>query len=589
MNATGDAGSRVWADAALAATLCAIDPAGLGGIVLRARAGPVRDRWVGHLRGHLPASMPIRTVPLHIGDSRLLGGLDLTATLRAGRPVAEQGLLAEVHGGIALLAMAERVSGATAARITSALDRGEIQVERDGLALRIPARFGVIALDEGAEPDERPPAALLDRLAFHVDLEGVPLGDATASATTVSAVENARSRLPRIVAGDDVLQSLTATAMALGIASLRAVHLALRASRALAALAQRDAVEAEDAAIAGRLVFAARATQLPSAPSPDAAEAQDTVEDSRTEAEQDGDPFDRPLDDMVLEAIKAALPAALLAQLVGSDGVASRGRSGGKAGASHRSKLRGRPVGTRAGEPRGGARLSVVETLRSAAPWQPLRRRESGRTQSIARIDVRPEDFRVKRYEERSQSTTIFVVDASGSSALHRLAEAKGAVELLLAESYVRRDQVALIAFRGERAEVLLPPTRSLVRAKRSLAGLPGGGGTPLASGIDAALALADGLRRKGETPSIVVLTDGKANVARDGKPGREQATADAAAAARRLRVAAIPAIVLDTSPRPQPQAEQLARDMGARYVPLPHADANAVTRAVRAAAPDPG
>lgn len=587
MNATGDAGSRVWADAALAATLCAIDPAGLGGIVLRARAGPVRDRWVEHLRGHIPASMPIRTVPLHIGDSRLLGGLDLTATLRAGRPVAEQGLLAEVHGGIALLAMAERVSGATAARITSALDRGEIQVERDGLALRIPARFGVIALDEGAEPDERAPAALLDRLAFHVDLEGVPLGDATASATTASAMENARSRLPRIVAGDDVLQSLTATAMVLGIASLRAVHLALRASRVLAALAQRDAVEGEDAAIAGRLVFAARATQLPSAPPPDAAEAQDTVEDSRTEAEQDGDPFDRPLDDMVLEAIKAALPAALLAQLVAGDGVASRGRSGGKAGASHRSKLRGRPVGTRAGEPSGGARLSVVETLRSAAPWQPLRRRESGRAQSVARIDVRPEDFRVKRYEERSQSTTIFVVDASGSSALHRLAEAKGAVELLLAESYVRRDQVALIAFRGERAEMLLPPTRSLVRAKRSLAGLPGGGATPLASGIDAALALADSLRRKGETPSIVVLTDGKANIARDGKPGREQATADASSAARRLRIAAIPAIVLDTSPRPQPQAEQLARDMGARYVPLPHADANALTRAVRAAAPD--
>jgi magnesium chelatase subunit D len=200
---------------------------------------------------------------------------------------------------------------------------------------------------------------------------------------------------------------------------------------------------------------------------------------------------------------------------------------------------------------------------------------------------VRPEDFRVKRYEERSQSTTIFVVDASGSSALHRLAEAKGAVELLLAESYVRRDQVALIAFRGERAEMLLPPTRSLVRAKRSLAGLPGGGGTPLASGIDAALALADGLRRKGETLSIVVLTDGKANVTRDGKPGREQATADASAAARRLRIAAVPAIVLDTSPRPQPQAEQLARDMGARYVPLPYADANALTRAVRGAAPD--
>jgi magnesium chelatase subunit D len=116
-------------------------------------------------------------------------------------------------------------------------------------------------------------------------------------------------------------------------------------------------------------------------------------------------------------------------------------------------------------------------------------------------VEVRRDDFRVGRFEQRSQSTTIFVVDASGSSAFNRLAEAKGAVELLLADCYVRRDRVALLAFRGRGAELLLPPTRSLVRAKRSLAGLPGGGGTPLAAGIDAAAALADAVRRRGETP----------------------------------------------------------------------------------------
>ena len=115
------------------------------------------------------------------------------------------------------------------------------------------------------------------------------------------------------------------------------------------------------------------------------------------------------------------------------------------------------------------------------------------------------------------ETTTIFVVDASGSAALHRLAEAKGAVELLLADCYIRRDQVALIAFRGSAAELLLPPTRSLARAKRSLAGLPGGGGTPLAAGLDAAFALSDSIRRKGQTPTVIVLTDGRANIARDG------------------------------------------------------------------------
>jgi magnesium chelatase subunit D len=140
-------------------------------------------------------------------------------------------------------------------------------------------------------------------------------------------------------------------------------------------------------------------------------------------------------------------------------------------------------------------------------------------------VEVRKDDFRVTRYRQRSETTTIFVVDASGSAALHRLAEAKGAVELLLADCYVRRDRVAMVAFRGPGAELLLPPTRSLVRAKKGLAALPGGGGTPLASGIDAAIGLADGVRRRGGTPVIVILTDGRANVTRAGIGGRTQAT----------------------------------------------------------------
>src|SRR4029450_5166679 len=114
-------------------------------------------------------------------------------------------------------------------------------------------------------------------------------------------------------------------------------------------------------------------------------------------------------------------------------------------------------------------------------------------------------------FRQRTRTTTIFVVDASGSSALNRLAEAKGAVELLLADCYVRRDRVALLAFRGRGADLLLPPTRSLVAAKRGLGGLPGGGGTPLAAGIEAGLALADAVGRKGETPVVILLTDGRA------------------------------------------------------------------------------
>jgi magnesium chelatase subunit D len=253
--------------------------------------------------------------------------------------------------------------------------------------------------------------------------------------------------------------------------------------------------------------------------------------------------------------------------------------------------LRGRPIGARRGEPRAGVRINVVETLRAAAPWQPLRRREAGLLQgqgrASPRIEIRSEDFRVTRYRQRTQTTAIFVVDASGSSALHRLAEAKGAVELLLSDCYVRRDQVALIAFRGNSAEIMLPPTRSLVRAKRSLAGLPGGGGTPLAAGIDAAVALADAVRRRGETPIVILLTDGRANVARDPAKGREAAEEEALAAARRLRAANVTTLVVDTSPRPQRKAECLATAMQARYLPLPYADATTLSTAIRSASMD--
>jgi magnesium chelatase subunit D len=198
---------------------------------------------------------------------------------------------------------------------------------------------------------------------------------------------------------------------------------------------------------------------------------------------------------------------------------------------------------------------------------------------------VRKEDFHVSRFRQLGQTTTVFVVDASGSSALNRLAEAKGAVELLLADCYVRRDSVAVLAFRGKVAEVLLPPTRSLARAKRSLAGLPGGGGTPLASAIDAAAALAGQIKRKGETPIVVLLTDGKANIARDGSPGRGPAASDALAAAAQLRATGVSALLVDTSPQPQSSAEQLSAAMGAQYLALPYGGAQSLNRAVRAVA----
>jgi magnesium chelatase subunit D len=220
-----------------------------------------------------------------------------------------------------------------------------------------------------------------------------------------------------------------------------------------------------------------------------------------------------------------------------------------------------------------------VATLRAAAPWQRIR---AAGAAGAPRVRVVSEDFRVTRFKQRRETTTIFAIDASGSAALHRLAETKGAIELLLADCYVRRDRVSVIAFRAGRAELVLPPTRSLVRAKRALAGLPGGGGTPLAAGMDAALALAEGIRRQGGTPTLVLLTDGRANVTRAGIGGRDAAEADALDAARRIRATALRALLVDTGPRPTPLAQTLGNAMGAVYLALPRADAATLDRIVR-------
>ncbi len=568
-------GAARWADACHAAAIFAVDPAGTG-VCLRARPGLVRDRWFALLRRLLPPETQMRRVPLGIADDRLLGGLDLVATLRAGRPVLGRGLLAEADGHVLVLVMAERLSAAMTGRLAAAQDRREVVVEREGFGARSPFHAGVVAVDEGIDPEEQPPPALLDRLAFWLDADGLPMRELVDMSVGAAEVQAARDRSPQVTVGDATIAALCSTAAALGIGSPRAPMLALRVARAAAALAGRDMGLEEDAVLAARLVLAARARAVPQPEPSEPEQQQDDAAGSPAlqppDAPQRSEASQPTQADLVLAAALAALPAGLLAQLQTHAPTRSKAAPG-RAGPSAKSPLRGRPLGATPGELGAGARLALIDTIRAAAPWQKLRQASPGR------IAVQPSDIRVVRFRSRSRSTTLFAVDASGSSARNRLAEAKGAVELLLADSYVRRDQVAVIAFRGKAAELLLPPTSSLVRAKRSLAGLPGGGGTPLASGLDAACALAQALRRRGETPILVLLTDGSANIARDGTPGRLRAAADALDAARAFHATGCNAVLVDIAPRPQAQARDIAQALAARYVPLPYADAQSLAR----------
>lgn len=569
------------------AALLAVDPVGLGGAVLRGPADALRDEWLETLRKMMPQGAAWRRIPLGIADNRLLGGLDLAASLSSGRPIAQQGLLAESDGGVVILPMAERVESQTIARIAAVLDQGALNIAREGVSFVQATRFSVIALDEGATEEEQAADALADRLAFHVSFQPVGLKRMTVRLPDRASIQAARQRLAQVTIAPELPQAFCAAALALGILSLRVPVFALRCARAAAALAGRTEVSREDAALAAQLVLAPRARQMPEAPAEEQSPAPEQQQQEVAPADHEQGEDQPSLEDLVLAAAQASLPAGLLAGLgVAARQMARQAAQSGKSGMMRRSAQRGRPIGARPAAWRAGLRLALVETLRVAAPWQEYRRRE--KPHHAALVHIRREDVRIRRYKQNSETTTIFLVDASGSAALHRLAEAKGAVELLLADCYVRRDRVAVIAFRGRGAEVLLEPTHSLVRAKRSLAALPGGGGTPLAAGIAAGYAMAEASRKRGQTPVIVALTDGRANVTRDGVGGRATAESEALDTARLFKASGFAALLIDTAPRPQPFSRDLASAMGARYVPLPFADAARMSAAVRQAARAP-
>ena len=577
-----DPSGRAWELAVRVAVLFAIDPAGLGGVRVRAHAGPVRDAWLAMLKAFMGGRAWIR-VPQSVTDERLLGGLDLPATLSAGRPISQSGLLATVDGGVLVLSMAERISRATAARITQAMDNAQVVVERDGIRQQSSTQFGVVALDEATPEDDGLPEALCDRMAFDIDLRAISPRFIDTDMASAEEITAARERLEKIEMPEAMIDALCSVAMALGVSSLRACSLALCAARASAAFDDNDYCTDDDAQIAASLVLAPRATQLPH-------EDDDTEgDDAQPEPQQSPAENDSPsplsqqqaMEDRVLDAAQAAIPANLLALLI--SGIKPV-RMSGKSGAYSDAGAHGRPIGSRRANNLRGRRLHLVDTLRAAAPWQRLRRALSGEAVAKARVLVRAEDFHVTRIRQRSASVTVFVVDASGSSAMHRLSEVKGAIEMLLAECYVRRDQVALVAFRGRSAELLLPPTRSLTAARRRLSGLPGGGGTPLASALEVTASLVDSLARRGQSPLVVLLTDGRANVALDGSGGRERAQQEAMQTAQQLAQVQVPVLLIDTSTKPQQEAATLARAMRARYLPLPHAGSAQLAQTVRLA-----
>ena len=564
---------EAWDLAQLALLLLQVDPHGLGGVWLKSGYSPARQTWLAQLQA---LGLPVMRMPHHIDQERMLGGIDLSVTLAQGRVVEQIGLLAHANEGIVVVPMSEKLSPQTLAMLLQAHDQG--QVHAFAIGATHASRFGLVALDESQEDEPGAASKLKERLALWIDMDAVDIAKSQEKIEALSAHELAevRSALVKIQATEAQMRALCEVAFALGIDSMRAPLLALRMACVHAAIHDREFLEEEDLRIAAQMVLSPRATRMPSSQEAESAEPPEppTPPDA-SNTEQDAAHEDTPpppstepasLEDTILAAALASLPPKLLDQLLLGASKSKPQSSSGNSGHAQMSRQRGRPLSPRLGHPTSGARLHLLATLRAAAPKQKLRTKHAGQ-----KIAIRTEDFYIQRFAHKAASCIIVAMDASGSAALARLAEAKGAVEILLQQSYARRDSVCVIAFRGAQAQTLLPATRSLVRAKKALAGLPGGGGTPIALALKHATEQAQALQRQGITPLLVMLSDGKANVTIDGVGGRTQAQADALQWAKQWANHGFTSLWIDTALQPTGQAQELANVMQARYLPMPY------------------
>jgi magnesium chelatase subunit D len=580
-----------WFDTHLIAILLAINPRGLKGVSVKSQFGPVRDLWLGYFLGLLPTSSGVIKAPANLSSEQLFGSFDIESALLSGEFKIKQGLLARLDGQYLLLPMAERMELQVVTHISQALDEKNTFTHSIGLVRH---HFAVIAFDESDPHEGGIRARLSDRLAFDIYLDRFSLGDAKEQLEiTWDDIQSAQGLLPAVSCSQDFIEVLINAGLSLGVTSLRANQFAMETAKTLAALRGLDAVGQEEVIDAARLVYShLRRNQEPreeeaDSQSEDNESAEDIQNESSDNSEQsdqqdqqspelpDSQPTQDELEDLVVAAVQASLPPNFLFQLnQKARSAKTRSSTSGKSGSLEQSFLSGRPQGSKKSAPGHGRRLDILKSIRSAIPWQRIRAQQNFtpvNTSNSNKINFRSEDLHVKQYLKRRGTVTIFLVDASGSSATQRLSEAKGALEELLAQCYIRRDEVAMLSMRGAKVDLVLPPTRSLVRAKRNLATLPGGGGTPLALGLRSVNEMAITLERKGLTPIIVIMTDGKANVNLRGVGGRLEAHSDALLTAQELRIKNHRILFVDTSPQPEKLAQELAGMMAAQYFPLPY------------------
>jgi magnesium chelatase subunit D len=566
-------------DAKLALLLAAIDPA-IGGVLLRGQKGSAKTTLARGLAAVLPGDAPFVDLPLGATEDRLIGTLDLGAVLTGDGRRFEPGLLAAAHGGVLYVDEVNLLPDHLVDVLLDVAASGVNRVEREGISHEHPARFVLIGSMNPEEGELRP--QLLDRFGLAVDVtttleprdraEAVRRrldfdADPAAVAQRYAPAEHELgTRLACTTAApvpDALMVRIGLLCAAAGVDGLRADLVISRAAAAFAGWEGHAEATVDDVRRVAPLALAHRRRRTPfDEPREngidDALDALDQPDDAYdhsardTDAERVADPDAPPQRVVPLRATRAPVEAT--------------GRRSPGDGS------RGRLIGDRVPDGPVGA-VAVAATARAVAERRALDPEGPA---------IRPEDLREARREQRTGNLLVLAVDASGSMGARRRMEAvKGAVLGLLVDAYQRRDRVALVAFRGEEAEVLLRATGSVEVARARLADLPTGGRTPLAAGIDAALGVATSPanRGSGQRPLLVLVSDGRATAALDSDP-----VAAARRAAATVRTRRVDAVVVDAEDGAGRLglAEEIADEMGARYLRLAELSAGALEHALR-------